>query len=124
MSRALALVDASDESRKQETATPLVETKLYVPRPRSGLVHRPRLFELLRHGDAQKLVLVTAPAGFGKTTVVAAWIADSLSEANLVGWVSLDPSENDPRLFWTYVVIALRRVHAAVGADALTLLQA
>src|SRR5205085_1421906 len=61
MSRALALVDSSDESRKHEsasTATQILETKLYAPRSRSGLVARPRLIDALRHGAALKLTLV------------------------------------------------------------------
>ena len=55
--------------------TALLETKLYVPRPRPGLVSRPRLSERLDRGAASKLMLVSAPAGFGKTTLLAEWLA-------------------------------------------------
>jgi LuxR family maltose regulon positive regulatory protein len=120
MSRALALVDSADESRNngpRSVAPPLLETKLYAPRPRSALVARPRLIELLGQDAPNKLTLVVAPAGFGKTTFVATWLAGS------AGWVSLDPSENEPRLFWFYVIRAVQKVHPAVGPRALALLQ-
>jgi LuxR family maltose regulon positive regulatory protein len=54
---------------------PLLETKLYVPSPRAGLIPRPRLSERLDGGAAAKLMLVSAPAGFGKSTLLAAWLA-------------------------------------------------
>jgi len=129
MSRALALVSSSDESRKNESAgaaTQLLETKLYVPRSRSGLVARPRLIEAIRQGAAQKLTIVVAPAGFGKTTLVAGWLADTFgAEAakTTAGWVSLDPSENEPTIFWSYFIAALQRIHPGVGADALARLR-
>jgi len=126
MSRALALVDSSDESRKHEkpdAANPLLETKLYAPRSRSGLVLRPRLTEALRQAAAQKLTVVVAPAGFGKTTLLAGWLADTAGEEKAVGWVSLDPTENEPALFWAYFVRALQNIHPGVGAQAMTLLQ-
>ena len=56
-------------------ASPLLETKLYVPRPRRGLVARPRLSERLSRGAESKLTLISAPAGFGKTTLLAEWLA-------------------------------------------------
>ncbi|HEY9226391.1 MAG TPA: hypothetical protein VIP11_07095, partial [Gemmatimonadaceae bacterium] len=118
MSRALALVDSSDESRTNESAGApgtLLETKLYVPRSRSGLVSRARLTELLHQGATQKLTLVAAPAGFGKTTLVSSWLADLPGGEKAAGWVSLDPSENEPRLFWAYVIRALQKVQPAVG---------
>ncbi|MEI8411946.1 MULTISPECIES: hypothetical protein [unclassified Kribbella] len=86
----------------------MLETKLYVPRPRAGLVSRPRLSERL--GKGAKLTLVSAPAGFGKTTVLAA-----AAENRSVAWLSLDASDNDPATFWTYVVAALRTVAPEIG---------
>ena len=126
MSRALALVQSSDESRKDENAgaaAPLLETKLYIPRSGPGLVLRSRLTEALRHGAAHRLTIVVAPAGFGKTTLLAGWLADPVGGENAASWVSLDPSENEPALFWAYFISALRRTHPAVGAQAMTLLQ-
>src|ERR1017187_1362361 len=106
---------------------PLLETKLYVPRARRGLVPRPRLSERLDRGTASKLVLVSAPAGFGKTTLVTEWLAAGPAAPageRLVAWLSLDRADNDPASFWTYVIAALRTVASGVGESALTLLQA
>ena len=106
---------------------PLLETKLYVPRSRRGLVSRPRLSERLDRGTASKLTLVSAPAGFGKTTLVTEWLAAGPAgpaDERLAAWLSLDQSDNDPASFWTYVIAALRTVVSAVGGSALTLLQA
>ena len=86
---------------------PLVATKLYVPRVRRGLVARPRLVDRLG-GDA-RLTLVSAPAGFGKTTLLASWLGQADRH---VAWLSLDASDDDPVSFWTGVVTA---VHGAVG---------
>ena len=102
---------------------PLLETKLYVPRPRRGLVGRPRLRERLDRGAESKLTLVSAPAGFGKTTLLAEWLAAAPSGQWSVAWLSLDPSDNTPVPFWTYVIAALRTAVPRVGARALTLLQ-
>jgi LuxR family transcriptional regulator, maltose regulon positive regulatory protein len=100
----------------------LLETKLHVPRARADLVSRPRLLERLRRGSGRKLTLVLAPAGFGKTTLLAGWLAETTG-AERAAWVSLDASENEPAHFWAYVVRALQRAHPAVGAHALALLQ-
>ena len=126
MSRALALVDSSDESRKYESdvaANALLETKLYVPRSRTELVPRPRLVEALRHGAANKLTVVVAPAGFGKTTLLTGWLADTPDAAQSAAWVSLDAGDNEPALFWAYVISALQRVHPAAGKQALAQLR-
>ena len=77
----------------------LLETKLYVPRPRRDLVLRSRLSERLDRGAASKLVLVSAPAGFGKTTLLAEWLAAgpaALAGERLAAWLSLDRGDNDP----------------------------
>ena len=62
-------------SHRDGVLIPLIQTKLYVPRPRPGLVQRPRLIERLERGTASKVTLVSAPAGFGKTTLLADWLA-------------------------------------------------
>ena len=106
---------------------PLLETKLYVPRSRRGLVPRPRLSERLDRGIASKLMLVSAPAGFGKTTLLTEWLAAgpaAPADERLVAWLSLDRADNDPASFWTYVIAALRTVASGVGESALALLQA
>jgi LuxR family maltose regulon positive regulatory protein len=100
---------------------PLLETKLYVPRARPGLVPRRRLSDLLDRGNSSTLTLVSAPAGFGKSTLLAQWLAASTTERS-AGWLSLDRADNDPVWFWTYVVAALRTVAPEVGSGAVTLL--
>jgi LuxR family maltose regulon positive regulatory protein len=106
---------------------PLLETKLYVPRSRRGLVPRPRLIERLDRGTASKLTLVSAPAGFGKTTLLTEWLAAGPADPageRLVAWLSLDQADNDPVSFWNYVIAALRTVASGVGETSLALLQA
>ncbi len=102
----------------------LLSTKLAPPRPHSALVSRGRLVDQLDEGLEHKLTLLSAPAGFGKTTLVSEWIAarserqDSLS----VAWVSLDAGDNDPARFWRYVITACQAFDATVGESALALL--
>src|ERR671920_581131 len=72
---------------------PLIQTKLYVPRPRPGRVQRPRLIERLERGTASKVTLVSAPAGFGKTTLLADWLASgpaASADERSAAWLSLD----------------------------------
>jgi ATP/maltotriose-dependent transcriptional regulator MalT/DNA-binding SARP family transcriptional activator len=102
----------------------LLETKLYVPGPRRDLVPRPRLIGRLDRGAASKLTLVSAPAGFGKTTLVTEWLAAGPGGGRRAAWLSLDRADNDPVSFWTYVIAALRTVVPGVGEGALALLQA
>ncbi len=107
--------------------TALLETKLYVPRSPRGLVPRPRLSERLGQASASKLTLVSAPAGFGKTTLLSGWLdaaPGASGDGRLAAWLSLDPGDNEPAVFWTYVVAALRTVAPRVGESALALLQA
>ena len=101
----------------------LVATKLSVPvQPRRGLVARPQLVARLERGAEARLTLVSAPAGFGKTTLLAAWLAQSSPVDRSVAWLSLDPTDNDPVSFWTYVVAALNGALPGVGAGALELI--
>ena len=108
-------------------AAPLLATKLYVPRSRRGLVPRPRLIERLDRATESKLTLVSAPAGFGKTTLLTEWLAArpaSGAGERLVAWLSLDQADNDPASFWAYVIAAVQTVEPGVGQGALALLQA
>ncbi|MGY1604895.1 LuxR C-terminal-related transcriptional regulator [Geodermatophilus sp. SYSU D00815] len=100
-------------------AGPLLATKLHVPRRRRGVVPRPRLTERLDRGAEGTLTLVSAPAGFGKTTLLTDWLAAGGRSA---AWVSLDQRDDDPVVFWTYLLTAVRTAHG-VGAGALALLQ-
>ena len=102
---------------------PLVATKFYVPRPRRGLVVRTRLLDRLAGGA--RLTLVSAPAGFGKTTLLASWFADADADADRqVAWLSLDASDDDPVAFWTGVVTALQGAVPGIGDAPLELLRA
>ncbi|EKU96501.1 ATP-dependent transcriptional regulator [Leptolyngbya sp. PCC 7375] len=98
---------------------PLLETKLYLPQWSAGLVSRPRLVE--RINPKRKLTLVSAPAGFGKTTLLAEWVAAVPNRH--VAWVSLDQSDNDPTFFWTYLITALQKIQPSLGERSLSLLQ-
>ena len=112
------------EGTTLDNAGPLLETKLYAPKLRRGLVARPRLLERLSGGAESKLTLISAPAGFGKTTLLAEWLATTGDHQRATAWLSLDQSDNHSASFWTYVVTAMRTVAPAVGASALSLLQA
>ncbi len=101
-------------------STPILATKLYLPPPRIQLVHRPRLVERLHAGLGGKLTLISAPAGFGKTTLVSEWIAGCTWP---VAWLSLDEGDRDPLRFLTYVVAALQTIAPGMGEGVLNLLQ-
>src|SRR5512134_2366541 len=99
-------------------AVPILATKLYVPPPRPKVVLRPRLIERLNEGLAMgcKLTLISASAGFGKTTLVGDWIAGcGLPTA----WLSLDEGDSDITRFLMYLVAALQRVSNNIGAEVL-----
>ena len=101
----------------------LLATKLFVPPARATLIPRPRLFDRMQSGVQGKLTLIAAPAGFGKTTLVSAWHASAGRSAPPLAWVSLDPTDNDPLRFWSYVLAALDTVAPGVVTTALGLLQ-
>src|SRR5215213_1699318 len=103
--------------------TSLLATKLFVPPARTNLVDRPRLCERVEAGLRDKLTVVAAPAGFGKTTLLSAWRATAAGSALPVGWVSLDSADNDPLRFWSYVITALDMLTPGVGTTALALLR-
>ena len=100
--------------------TPLLATKLYMPRLRPNMVSRPRLIERLSAGLHRKLTLISAPAGFGKSTLVSEW---TLGLGRPVAWLSLDEGENDPTRFLTYLVAALQTIAPTIGEGALGALQ-
>jgi LuxR family maltose regulon positive regulatory protein len=104
-------------------SVPLLATKLHVPPLRSERVARPRLVARLKAGLECKLTLVSAPAGFGKTTLLAECIGECRVPA---AWLSLDKADNDPVRFWTYLVAAMQTIpslqRAAVGRAAVGML--
>ncbi len=87
-------------------ASPLLSTKLFMPRPQPRTVARPQLAERLASWPTRKLTLVSAPPGFGKTTLVSTWASSANAET---AWVSLDGDDNDPTRFWMYVLRALSK---------------
>jgi LuxR family maltose regulon positive regulatory protein len=97
----------------------LLATKLYLPRPQPGFVSRPRLVGQLDHGLVAPLTLVCAPAGFGKTALLADWARRGRRP---VGWLSLDAGDNDPARFWRHVVAVLEGVRPGVAERLLPLL--
>jgi ATP/maltotriose-dependent transcriptional regulator MalT len=99
----------------------LLATKFHLPRLRPDLLARPRLIDQLNRAAAHELVLVSTPAGFGKTTLLAEWARAS---ERPVAWLSLDAGDNDPARFWRYVVGAVDRVHAGIGDRVLPLVNA
>src|SRR4030043_994413 len=98
----------------------ILAAKLYIPPPRARIVLRPRLIEQLNEGLDCKLTLISAPAGFGKTSVVSEWIA---SCGRPVAWLSLDEGDNDPTRFLTYFIAALQTIAANIGKGVLRTFQ-
>src|SRR5215208_8084551 len=132
-------------------STPILATKLYIPPPRPNVVFRSRLIEQLSEGlhHTPGVTLISAPAGFGKTTLVSSWIyglriddlqAKAVSQnkivnpiggtqakpkiENRVAWLSLDEGDNDPTRFLTYLIAALQKIAVNVGEEALAVLHA
>jgi LuxR family maltose regulon positive regulatory protein len=108
---------------------PLLQTKFYIPPPLPELVSRPSLIEQLHIGLHRKLTLISAPAGFGKTTLVSEWVrmAGAVREPILhIAWLSLDEDDNDPARFLAYCIGALNRINGmedTLGKGALSMLQ-
>ncbi|MDQ1727058.1 MAG: hypothetical protein QOK14_1103, partial [Frankiaceae bacterium] len=101
----------------------LLSTKLHMPRLRRSVLPRPRLVERLSNAGESALTLVSASAGFGKTTLLTEWLSDA-PEDRSVAWLSLDSRDSDPATFWAYVVAALQTAAPGVGESARALLQA
>jgi LuxR family maltose regulon positive regulatory protein len=100
----------------------LLATKLHLPRRRHDAVRRERLTDRLAAANDASVTLVSAPAGFGKTSLLADWLGDVDDTAASAAWLALDDADNDPTLFWTYVIAAIRRVSNDVGEVPLALL--
>ncbi len=106
-------------------AAPILVTKLYIPPPRLKIVLRPRLIERLNEGlstaGTPGVTLISAPAGFGKTTLVSEWVASCKLP---VAWLSLDEGDSDPARFLAYLVAALQGIAAHTGEGVLALFDA
>jgi LuxR family maltose regulon positive regulatory protein len=101
-------------------AESLLLTKLFIPPPRPKVVFRPRLIERLNEGIHCKLTLISASAGFGKTSLVSEWVAVCERQ---VAWLSLDDGDNDPARFLAYFVTALQTIKPNIGAGMLNALK-
>jgi LuxR family maltose regulon positive regulatory protein len=101
-------------------ALSILATKLYIPQPRSKIVPRTRLIDRLNKGLEGKLTLISAPAGFGKTTLISEWVATCKLP---VAWLSLDERDNDPARFISYLVKALQTITPGIGEGLLAVLQ-
>src|SRR5512132_2446340 len=98
--------------------TPILATKLYIPPLQPKAVLRPRLIERLNEGLQRKLTLISASAGFGKTTLVSEWVAGCGRQRESlvrVAWLSLDEGENDPARFLMYLIAALQTLTQEAG---------
>ena len=101
-------------------SSPFLSTKFFVPQPRKAIVHREHLFDLLNGGIQGKLVLVSAPAGYGKTTLISSWLAHQVLP---VAWVSEDEGDNEYFRFFSYLLEALRQKDLQIGETLLQMLQ-
>ena len=110
---------AETHSAQSDSLNPLLATKLHTPILRMQLVRRSHLIERLQQGMAGPLTLVSAPAGFGKTTLLAQWLAESRMP---VAWLSLEPGDNEPVRFLSYLIAALQTLDPRLGTMAFTLL--
>jgi LuxR family maltose regulon positive regulatory protein len=99
----------------------ILRTKLAMPRPRSLWVSRTALLDQLDQGLEFRLMLISAPPGYGKTTLMSQWVTSRCKQsgAPLVAWLSLDAGDNDPIRFWRYVIAACQSFETGIGASAL-----
>jgi LuxR family maltose regulon positive regulatory protein len=102
--------------------TQLLTTKLLIPPLPPTMVKRPRLVERLHQGMSRRLTLLSAPAGYGKTTLLSEWYNSSLRKDYQLAWVSLDEADNDPVRFWSYIIRSLDMLHPGLGTNAMNLL--
>ena len=101
----------------------LLSTKLYIPPARPGLVPRLRLTARVSEGLTHPLTLISAPAGFGKTTLVSEWHTSDAGHGFPLAWLSLDEGDGDPARFFTYLIAALRQIDPAIGRGTQAMMQ-
>jgi LuxR family transcriptional regulator, maltose regulon positive regulatory protein len=108
------------------SGAPFLQTRFHVPALQAETIPRENLARLLDESitAGRRLILVAAPAGYGKTTLISAWLERQKQKTGLrTAWLSLEKSENDPILFWRYVIAALQPIHPSIGQNSLGLLR-
>ena len=103
-----------------EQSRHLLRTKFFIPPIRSKQIARPRLSDLIHGGLDRALILVSAPAGYGKTTLVSSWLKEKKIPS---AWLSLDSGDNDPIRFLQYLLAALMPIAPGIEDDAFGMLQ-
>ena len=119
IAREMASSSISKDYREQ-IAGPVLKTKLYIPGVRAHHVSRARLIDSMQGIRSCTLTLISAPAGFGKTSLLAEWIAGS---SLAVSWLSLDNDDNHPGRFLAYLIHSLQSIDESIGAEAWSMLQ-
>ena len=102
------MVLALSSTLKTTMSDQLLTTKLHIPQTHANLVWRPRLNRQIDDGMTRPLTLISAPAGFGKTTLISEWRTSATGQPVPLAWLSLESDDNDPVRFWTYVIAALQ----------------
>jgi LuxR family maltose regulon positive regulatory protein len=115
-----------DERAREEVNPPLLAAKLTPPRPRADLIARAQPLARLDAALARRLTVLSAPAGFGKTTLAGQWVAAGATDSAFpaVAWLTLDAEDNEPARFWRYVITACQRIAPGIGRSALARLGA
>jgi LuxR family transcriptional regulator, maltose regulon positive regulatory protein len=108
--------------RRLPMTVPILTTKLYLPKTRPDHIPRPRLIEALNSGSSRKLTLISAPAGFGKSTLLSAWI-NQIENRNQIAWLSLDHGDNDLVRFLSFFIAALQTIESDVAEGTLIAMQ-
>jgi LuxR family maltose regulon positive regulatory protein len=120
-------VSRQDQLSGNTTREPLIRLKLFVPQLRVGLISRPHLIEKLEQGEHCALTLISAPAGYGKTTLLSEWIdkrqRNNYASPSSICWLSLDANDNDPIRFLTYLSAAFENVQPALSEETRNLLE-
>ncbi|WP_159468336.1 LuxR C-terminal-related transcriptional regulator [Dyadobacter sp. 3J3] len=115
----IVVPDPAQLEGKQKTSSNILLTKLHISQPGPQTVHRSELFEKLTKGLQVKLMLISAPAGFGKTTLVSDWIIQQKIPSV---WYSIDSSDNDVSKFWGYIITAIQGIYPEFGENTMKLL--
>ena len=117
-----AMTDHKEHPLQSQFVDQLLSTKFFIPVSSHALIPRPRLFDMLDEGLRRSLTVISAPAGFGKTTLLSSWVQTLPKETTQVAWVSLDEQDNDPVRFWLYVFAALDRLRPGTCSEFVTYL--